>query len=206
MSDSDTLQALTLITAPPVEPVTLAEAKAHLRIDHSDEDEMVAALIVAARQHIDGKDGWLGRALVTQTWQLALTAFPAGGIRVPLPPLIEVESITYLDTSGATQTLAQAAYQVTGTEPAMILPAYGTTWPTTRWQPEAVKVRFIAGYAPGAGSPTDYRENVPQAIRQAMLLLITHWYENRGATTEHTASLLPFAVQALLTPYKVAWL
>lgn len=204
MQDSDTLRTLTLITAPPVEPITLADAKAHLRRDDSDEDDLISALIEAARQHIDGKDGILGRALVEQSWQLALTVFPAGGIRVPLPPLIEVESITYLDTAGAEQTLAESEYQILESEPAMILPAYGKSWPATRCQAEAIKVRFTAGYAPAAGSPTDYRENVPQAIRQAMLLLIAHWYENRGATTERSAMPLPFAVQALLTPYSVA--
>lgn len=207
MQQNDSLARLTLIEAPPAEPLTLPQVKAHLRIDASDEDEMVAALIVAARQHIDGKDGWLGRALVAQTWELSLTAFPAGAIRLPLPPLQEVESITYVDTAGATQTLASNLYQVVASEPALILPAYGKTWPATRCQPEAVKVRFTAGYAPGDGSPTDYAENIPQPVKQAMLLLIAQWFENRSAgLTGATAMELPFAVQALLAPYKAGWL
>lgn len=207
MSDSDTLRTLTLITAPPGELLTLDDAKAHLRIDHTEEDGLVAALITAARQHIDGKDGWLGRALATQTWQLGLTAFPCGAIRVPLPPLQSVDSITYIDTNGDEQTLAESAYQIVESEPALILPAYGTAWPAVRCQAEAVKVRFTAGYDPGEGSPTDYAENVPQPIKQALLLLVAHWHQNRLPVSINAMPwAIPFTVQALLMPYRSAWL
>jgi len=200
---SDSLANLTLITGPTVEPVTLAEAKAHLRIDHSEEDSLIEALITAAREHIDGKAGWLGRALVEQTWELSLTRFPDDAIRLPLPPLVEVTSVTYVDTAGATQPRSAALYQVLRHDPALIVPAYGQAWPSTREMPEAVKVRFRAGYEPGSGSPTDYAENVPRPIKQAILLLVAHWYGNREAAAETRAlQPLPFAVMALLAPYR----
>lgn len=199
--------SLTLVSAAPAYPVTLAEAKAQLRLDTTDDDTLVDALIAAATAHIDGRDGWLGRALVTQTWDLKLDAFP-GIIEVPLPPLQSVDSITYVDAAGATQTLATSKYQVDlgGGWRGRIKPAYGEVWPATYDVWNAVTVRFTAGYAPGVGSPTDYAENVPRAIKQAVLLMVAHWYENRvpvlvGQSAQ--AVEIPFTANALLAPYRV---
>src|ERR1043165_9106345 len=96
-------QNLRLTDAPSVEPITLEEARDHLRLvasgspaTHPD-DDMIEAFITAARQHIDGKDGWLGRCLITQTWELVLDTFPDGEIRLPLSPVQEVVSIKYDD-------------------------------------------------------------------------------------------------------------
>ncbi|HYH39911.1 MAG TPA: head-tail connector protein [Azospirillum sp.] len=197
--------SLTLVSAAPAYPVTLAEAKAHLRLDTSDDDALVDALIAAATAHLDGRDGWLGRALVQQTWDLKLHRFP-GVIDVPLPPLQSVTSITYLDSNNVSQTLATSKYQVDGNGQwrARIKPAYGETWPSTYDAWNAVTVRFVAGYEPGSGSPTDYAENVPQPIKHALLLLISHWYENRAPVNiGNIVSALPMTVDALLAPYRV---
>lgn len=187
---------LTLVTAPAAIAVSFEEAVNHLRIDEME--KLVENLIAVATKHLDGRDGWLGRALVTQTWDLTLDAFP-DCIRVPLPPLQQVTSITYVDSNGASQTLAAENYTVSPREPALIYPAYGTSWPSTRCQRDAVTVRFTAGYG-------DAASDVPLPIRHALLLIIGHFYEHREAVMIGAAPMeLPLAVDALLYPYRINW-
>src|SRR6185369_1494353 len=180
---------LSQTVAPTAEPVSRAEAKAHVRQDSTADDDQLDGLIKAARHYCER---WTGRAFVTSTWALTLDCLPCGGdaLRLPKSPAIAVSSITYTDTAGATQTLSSTLYQVdVTTEPARIIPAYGQVWPTTRSQLGAVTVTFTAGY--GAASA------VPQPIKQAMLLLIGSWYENREAVIKGTiVAELPMAVEA----------
>ena len=150
---------LDLVTAPPAEPVTLAEQKAHMRVDFDADDTLIEALIKTARQHLDGPDGWLGRALVQQTWDMRLDGFPlissGGEIRIPLAPLISVDQITYRDPDGQTQTLASSVYQVVdgGSQRAFVTLEPNQAWPGTQDRHDAVTVRFTAGYAPSEDSP-----------------------------------------------------
>lgn len=206
--------SLVLVSAPSVYPVSLAEAKAHLRIDSSDEDALIEGLISAATQNIDGETGWLGRALVTQTWNLYLDSFPCRphecdfakkyGIRVPLPPLQSVESIVYVDVSGTETTLVADQYQIKKGENGVILPAFGTSWPQTRSVSDAVRVKFVAGYEPTAASPTDFADSVPQPIKQAILLTVGHWFENRVPVVVGASFAdLPMSAQYLLNPLRV---
>jgi len=161
-----------LVTAPESEPVSISEAKAHLRVTFSDEDTYIDSLVKTARRQAEK---YCRRAFITQTWDLVLDGFPCGSIEVPLPPLQSVTSITYVDTNGATQTLASGNYTVdTKSNPARITPAYGKVWPTTQSHINVVTVRFVAGY----GSSTD----VPDDIGHALKLMIGHWYENREDT------------------------
>jgi uncharacterized phiE125 gp8 family phage protein len=162
---------LTLITAPETVPLSLAEVKAALRLDFTDqsEDALLAGLIRASVAQIDGRDGWLGRQLCTATWRLDLPEFPCV-INVPLPPLQQVTEITYIDASGVEQTLDPSAYHVAGSDPAMIVPVYGTAWPATPYRPDAVRVTFVAGY----GGFSD----VPEDIRRGLMLLIRDAYDN----------------------------
>ena len=194
---------LSLVAAPTVQPLTLDETKAHLRVDTTDEDALIDRLIAAAVADIDGADGWLNRAIMTQTWDLSLDGFPNAGkrqIRVPLPPLQSVSSITYIDTEGATQTLATSVYDVFGiggSQPAQIAEAHGESWPSTRQQPDAVTVRFVAGYGGAAA-------DVPQDIRHALLLIIGHWYARREETITGTIiTKVPMAAGALLGKHRV---
>lgn len=194
--------ALELVTVPSAEPFTLAEVKAHLRVTAADEDTLISGLITAARSHIDGAAGWLNRALVTQTWKLALDQFPSwrwsdGCIRVPLPPLQSVTSITYLDSDGVQQTLPVADYKVDAvTQPGRIAPAPDKSWPSTQDVMNAVEVTFVAGY----GDPSA----VPQPIKQGLLLLIGHWFDHREEVITGTiATRMPVASQALLTPFRI---
>ncbi len=133
----------TLIIAPAVEPVTLAEAKLHLRVDHSDEDALISSLISAARRYAET---FTGRQIITATWELTLDAFP-WIIEPPHPLLQSITSIVYVDVDGVSQTLDASIYQVDITStPGRVKPAFGEVWPGTRSQFNAVTVTYVAGY------------------------------------------------------------
>ena len=187
--------ALTRVTGPAKEPLTLEEAKAHLRVQNAAGDALIGRLIKAARHWAET---YTARALITQTWELGLDRFPVGEIEVPRPPLKSVESITYIDSVGGTQVLAAGKYRVDAdSEPGRITPVQGGAWPTTRAVTTAVTVRFTAGYG-AAGS------HVPEDIRQAMLLLVGSFYEHReDIVVGETAVRLPRGAEALLNPYRM---
>lgn len=180
--------SLTLITGPSTEPVTLAQFKQHARISRDDEDALCEACIRAARVYAERVQR---RQLCTATWRLSLDCFSAE-IRVPLPPL-QSATIQYVDANGDTQTLDPSAYQVDAyREPGRIVPAYGTCWPDTRCQPNAVTVTFVAGYGAAAA--------VPETTKQAIKLLAGSFYENReGLVTGTIVAALPLGVESLLS-------
>lgn len=185
--------SLVVVTAPSAEPVTLAEAKAHLRVDDLFSDAVITAMIVAARQLAESGTR---RALMAQTWDFYRDEFPSWGLIVPLPPLQSISSITYTDTNGASQTLATDQYLVDPyREPGRITPAYGLAWPGTRQQANAVKVRFVAGYTSAT--------LVPQGIKSWMLLTIGNMSEHRTELEDGNYQALPFA-DSLLTQNRVA--
>lgn len=189
--------ALQLITAPVAEPLTLAEAKLHLRETRDTQNAIITVLITVARQQCETITR---RALITQTWDLFLPGFPAGeAIEVPLSPLASVESITYVDSAGVIQTWDAAEYTVDAvSEPGRIVPAYNESYPTARAVPNAVKVRFVAGF--GAAS------EVPEGIKQAMRLLVGHLYVNRESVKigqGYMLNIIPHGVEYLLAPYRV---
>lgn len=194
-----------LITAPAVQPLTLQEVKDHLRVDYSDTDSIITLYLNAATSYVDGEFGYLGRALVTQTWELTIDTFPLHEIKVPLPPLQSVTSIKYDDSSAVEQTLATDQYFVdTVSEPGWIVPIT-SGWPTNVLSAiNSVRVRFVAGYEATTDSPPDPRFNVPTAIKQAMLLLIGQFHEHReNAIVGLTTMQLPFAAENLLRPFRV---
>jgi uncharacterized phiE125 gp8 family phage protein len=187
---------LALVTGPTEEPVSLIEAKQHCRIDSTDDDGLLAGYILAARTYAEGETR---RAFVTQTWDYTVDSWYRGNyerLELPLGKLQSVTTITYVDDSGATQTLAADQYTVIsdGTS-GVIVPAYGITWPSTRCQPNAITVRMVVGWlAP----------EFPPDLTQAMLLLISSWYENREAVVIGQApSALPMATEAILSGYKI---
>lgn len=185
----------TLITPPAEQPVSLADAKAHLRIDHDDEDAQVAAAVAAATGHLDGWDGILQLALVTQTWEVAFAGF-SSFLRLPLRPVQEITSVIYRDAAGGSQTLAADDYLLHGgVLGAYLAAAPGKSWPETQGRDDAVVVRFVAGY----GGASD----VPPTLKAAILLMMAHWFDNRGAVAFGvTAAELPLGVAALIAPYR----
>lgn len=182
--------------APAALPVSLADAKARLRIDHDDEDDVVSALIGAATAHLDGWRGVLGRAIVTQTWRQDLAGFPPDEIRLPLAPVASITSVTYRDGDDATQTLASSNYAgpLEDARGPFIYRPSGGTWPGTSDRHDAVSVTFVAGYGTTGGIPDD--------LVTAILLLAAHWYEHREAVATGPAQPLPIGVASLIAPYR----
>lgn len=196
---------LFLETPPAALPLTVEELKAQARVEDIpgvDVDAILLGYLRAAMGWIDGAAGWLGRAIITQTWELKLDAFPWAHVRVPLPPLQAVNSVEYIDTDGNPQTLPTSDYTVAGIGsdgPGRIVPAFGAQFPRTRAVPEAVTINFTAGYGPDGAA-------VPDAIKQALYLLTTYWYDHRDAAQGGEGRQVlpvPFSVNALLTPLRV---
>lgn len=192
--------ALKLITAPAAEPISLEEAKLHLREDGSDQDDLIEMLITAVRQQIDGKDGFLNRALITQTWDLYLDQFPCGSgeIKIPLAPLQSVTYVKYYDTDGVEQTVSSSDYTVDiVSNSGWVVPNSSTPWPTPQTGINKVRVRFIAGY----GSSGD---DVPATIRAWMLLNIGALYQQRESIViGQTISALPDHILNMLSTFRV---
>ena len=186
--------ALTQVTAPLTEPLELDDAKNHLGVDLSDDDGMIERLTGVARRQAEA---YLGRTLITQTWEQHLDRFPVWTIEVPRPPLRSVESLVYIDSAGTAQTLPKERYRVdAASEPGRITPAYGETWPATRAATNAVTVQFKAGYG-------DKAVDVPEDIRQALLLLVGSFYGHReDIVVGETVARLPRGAEALLGPYR----
>lgn len=165
---------LKLITAPVAEPILLAEAKNHLRVEHSVDDALISSLIIAARtqcEHITG------RALITQTWERVLDAFPEDSIELGKSPVSSVLSVKYLDLLGVERTVNSSDYEVDlVSEPSWVLPlASSTGWPDTLEASNAVRVRFTAGYG-------DTGASVPSGVKAWMLLMIGTLYKHRETT------------------------
>jgi len=188
--------ALTVDTEPAAEPILKAEAKTHLRVDHTGDDTYITTLCTVARRWAER---WTRRAMITQTLRLTLDALPGfdGIIELPRPPLQSITSIAYIDTAGASQTLAASKYRVeTKSAPGRVEPAWGETWPSTRSIVGAVTIIYKAGYGTGGSS-------VPAEMIQAMLLLIGDLYSHREitvvgistSTLETVKNLLPAPIQ-----------
>lgn len=185
---------LLLNAAPSVEPVTTAEAKTHLRVEDTDSDTLIGALITAAREQAEHETG---RALMAQTWDMLLDDFPSdSAIALVKPPVSAITHIKYYDAAGVLQTFAATDYSLdaSGLLQRALL-GYDKSWPSVRAQQNAVQIRIVCGYANAA--------TVPGAIKQWMLLNIGHWFENRESVNiGNITSRLPF-VDGLLDPYRV---
>lgn len=182
---------LVIVTPPAAEPVTSTEAKAHLRVDTTDDDTLITSLITAARTYAERV---LRRALISQTWDLTLDEWPDGNaITIPLPPLQSVTSLKYTDDDGTVNTMSSSWYIVdTASTPGRLVLKDDYSWPSDDLREAMpIVVRFVAGYG-AAGS------SVPGTILTAIKLLIGHWYENREAQGG-----VPEAVDLLLWPDRV---
>jgi uncharacterized phiE125 gp8 family phage protein len=188
--------SLQLVTPPAGEPVSLAEAKLHLRVDVDDDDALIGSLISAARQ---AAETLTGRQMITARWKLVLDAFPCHAILLAKCPVQSVVNIQYLDMNGMSQTLPLIDYVVdTSCEPARITPVFGKTWPPTLPQIGAVTITFDAGF--GAASA------VPEGIKSWIKLRVGSLYAHREEMSilmRGRIDPLPF-VDGLLDPYRVA--
>lgn len=187
--------------APPVEPLTLAQVKLNRAIDHDLHDDLLTALITAAREYVEQH---CEISIITQTREATADAFDTD-LELPFGPVQSVTAVEYVATDGTVTAIDSDDYQADlYSMVGRVAAAYNSYWPTDNQVAyNAVRVRYVAGFAPAAGSPTDYRANVPQAIRAAMQLLIGNWYENREASTAATLYEVPLGVNALLMGYRL---
>ena len=189
--------SLVVTSAPTAYPVTVAEAKSHVRIETSDDDTLVDAMLAAATAMAEAQTGL---ALITQTLALHLDEWPCDGvIYVPRAPLASVTSIVYRATDGTQTTLSASEYQtVTSSQPGRIAPAYGYDWPALRGTLDDVVITFVAGFGASGSS-------VPADIRHAILLIFAELYENReGFVTGTIATPLPMAADMLLGRHRLS--
>lgn len=185
--------ALKLITAATALAVSLAEAKLHLRVDTADEDTLITAFITAATESAEQATG---RAIMPQTWELTLDAFP-DAFELTRVPAASITSIRYWDTTGTQQTLGTALYTLDNADDfgsAYAVPAVGNAWPAAREQINAVALRYVAGYDTAAA--------VPESIKSWVKLQVGAMYENRQAEGSVQTYALGFA-DRLLDRYKV---
>lgn len=188
--------ALTVDTAPALEPVTEAEVREHLRIPPGGETALLTRLISTARQWAEE---YLSRALITQTLVYRLDAWPDGPIVVPRPTLQSVTSIVYVDAAGTETTWSSSDYETdAASEPARIQPVPTKSYPSLRSQLNAVRVTYVAGYG-------DARSDIPEPIRQAILLKITDLYTQRGSVRFVSMKHDEQAARTLLDPYRILW-
>jgi len=188
------VMALVMTAAPAGEPISLAEAKAHLRIDADDEDALLTSFITAARMFLERT---LGLALITQGWSYFLDYWPPSCcVTLPIAPVQAISAVTVHDGTGGSTTLDAAAYAVdTLSEPARLV-LKGTLPPVLSRALNAFEIAFSAGYG-------DEADDVPAPIRHALKLLVAHWFERRepvvlsGAPQE-----VPTTVAGLLLPYR----
>lgn len=188
-----------LITAMTTEPVSLDDVRRHLRMtDDTTEDDLVLLLIERARIYCEKHTG---RAFGTQTWEAYLNYWPGRNyIDLPMPPLQSVTSVKYKDYAGTetTMTLTTQYLVDTDSDTGRIVLPYGVTWPSFVGYPiNPIRIRYVAGYT-----------SLPETLKQAMLLVIGSWYENR----EHAAEIIggklevvPFSAFALMAQYRVRW-
>lgn len=176
-----TLQRL---SDPNLEPVTLVEAKAQMRVDTSDEDTFHTALIQVAREWCEY---YTGRALIDQTWQLRFEGYSADCFPLRRSPVIAVDSFVYA-VNGVATTLNAATYELdgAGTKWPRLLLAHGQAWPNSYWE-RPLTIQYRAGYANRAASPTEGAEKVPVAFKQAIKMIVTFLDKHREATPEDMA-------------------
>jgi uncharacterized phiE125 gp8 family phage protein len=214
--------SVNMIAGPTVEPVPLAQLKKQCSVDSSftDDDALITSYGIAAREYCEN---YTRRVFLPQQWQITLDHFPTAmytgtvnpavrrdwayysgiwqgmTIAPPKPKCISVDSITYVDITGTQQTLASTNYKVDiNSTPARIVPAPGLYWPlNTLYIPGSVAVSFTAGSYADAS-------HVPLSICQAIMLMVSHWYNNRETASINKLNDIPFGVTALLDMYKVS--
>lgn len=182
--------ALKQTVAPTEEPVTIDEAKAQVHIDEADDLSLLSGMIAAGTRYVETLTR---RQLVTATFTFKLDKFPSKRtIRLPRPPTQSLTKIEYIDTGGDLQTLDASVYDLdTDSEPARVSLAFGQVWPSTREQDNAVTLTFVNGYGAAAA--------VPDTFKQAIRLLVGHWWANRESVVVGTiVQQLQDAVESLV--------
>ena len=185
---------LVMTAAPAVEAISVAEAKAYLRVDHEHEDALISSLIVTSRLQIEAA---LELALITQDWSMEIDAWPDSGIvELPVRPVQLIDAVKVVTGSSGLVTLDDDSYVLDGTSNPARLQSHSGRWPMPGVVAQGIEIAFTAGFG-------DSADDVPASIKQALLLLISHWYEQRDPVAIGTvAAQIPDSVSALLAPYR----
>lgn len=196
--------SLRVITAPSSEIITVAEAAEFLRLDDNGDspptypDQTTLESFITTARH--WCEEYLRRAIGVQTLEIVLNNFPKNGIFLR-PPVIGVTSVKYIDTNGSEQTLSSSDYRVaTDNEPAIITLSVNSSWPAILNVPDAVRVRYQAGYTDEGDSPSYV--TLPKTIKTAMLMQIADLYQNRESQTEKQLNANP-TLERLLSVYRL---
>ena len=185
--------ALIRSVAPATTPVSTAEAKAQCRVDSDDEDTYFDGLVLTATAYAEES---LGRGLITQTWQQWSAPNP-DAVRLDVGNFASLSGVSYYDTDGALQVSDLANYETRlGRDRVTVWAKQGISWPTTQPRDDAIRITYTVG-----GTAAD----VAPDIKHAILMLVSHWHENREAATEVKLTDTPMAVDALLGLHKVGW-
>lgn len=187
------MSAIRVITPATTYPVTLAEAKLHLRVDGTEEDALINALIAAATEQAEN---YTWRTLMTTVFEYVDDDFDCE-IKLDTYPIASIDSVKYYDLTNTLTTISNTTYEadLVGS-PAEIRMKYGYYWPNHYLRYDAVIVRFTAGYASA--------DLVPAAIKQAILMIVGHLYANReDVVTGTQVNTVPQSSQYLLNPYRV---
>lgn len=202
--------------APGEEPITLAEAKGHMRIDHADEDAFIGALIVAARQTCER---FTGRSLITQTWRMllddwpgssgepwwdgtrlgAITEITAPGDTIALPkgPVQSVSQVRAFDDADAATVVATSVYYTAAGDRGRVMLRGGQTWPAAERTADAVEITYVTGYG-------DSWNDVPFQLRHGIAIFVADLYERRESVSlEAAASNLPTGAKIAWSPYRL---
>lgn len=196
------VRSITVVTPPAGQPVDVATAKQHMVVEDSDDDALIAIYVDAAQAIVEAE---IGRPLVKQTWRVQYDRFD-NWIVLPGGPVSAVNSVSYVDESGTTQTMDPSEYQAdTRSVPARITPPSNGAFPTNSYWPwhsvvpGGIAVEYVVGADPG--DPPNYGASVPAPLRAAILLLAADLYSNREAGTTAPITDNP-AVERLIFPYR----
>lgn len=180
------------ITEPVVEPVSVAEAKAHLRVDaeFAEDDLYIQSLITSARIHVENVSD---RTLIRSQWQIKLDNFPSSDIELPKPPIMsDAVVVTYIPSDRVYNPVAFTDFRTDrDSTPAVIRPQWNGTWPTARGAENDVTITYWAGFGESG-------QKVPAPARHCILLMVGHWYATREAVIQGGMNPVPMAVEVLL--------
>ena len=181
--------SLTLLSPPVGEPVTLDEAKAHLRVDASDDDTLIIACFVAATRAVEARGGI---ALLTQGWRLTLDQAPDETLSLPIDPVQAIDAVSVINSNGDGEIVDPSLYEFAPGAPGRLRRA--APWPQPASKLDGVTIDFTAGFGAAA--------DVPAPLKQAVLILTAHFYEQREAASDDRLYTVPQTVDALIAPYR----
>lgn len=186
---------LLTMTGAPDPLVTTAEAKVHLEYADSDRDSYIGALCSAASEMLDGPYGMIGKAVNEQTWTFGLRTVPTGQIEIPVFPVKVLQAVAYYDASNVSQVINVNQFRLVANEDyAYLEPVAGFAWPVLYDRADAVTFTVQLGMSAA-----------PAGLKQAALLLVSHWFENREAVSDKSMLPVPFALESLIGRWRVGW-